>query len=182
MYHTFCGNATHDFRAKGEICGRKTDASRRVPLSRNQDFDLFRQRNKQTSSIGLKALKLVVFLAGNKFRLRIPFGEPLTAQDGAAGKARFAEQSDEKSFPKPFRDMQSNFIYSLNKCIRQKSNTNHNTAGLIPPRNAPRRHNPDCGISGHNPAHSPPRRHRESQSRQNPRKYPPVCGRAYPGA
>ncbi len=94
-------------------------------LSRNQDFDLFRQRNKLTSSSGLKALKLcqhfasqsrlrrrglsppciAVFLAGNEFRLRIPFGKPLTAQDGAAGKARFAKQSDENSFPKPLRDV-----------------------------------------------------------------------------
>ena len=87
---------------------------------------MLRQRNKQTSSIGLKALKLyqhfaaqsrlrrrglsspciAVFLAGNEFRLRIPFGKPLTAQDGAAGEARFAKQSDENSFPKPFRGIE----------------------------------------------------------------------------
>ena len=44
-------------------------------LSRNQDFDLFKQKNKQTGSIGLKALKPAVFLIGNEFRLRIPFGK-----------------------------------------------------------------------------------------------------------
>ena len=59
-------------------------------LSRNQDFDLLRQRNKQTSSISLKALKLAVFLVGSEFRLRIPFGKLLTAQEGAAGEACFA--------------------------------------------------------------------------------------------
>ena len=46
-------------------------------LSRNQDFDLFKQKNKQTGSIGLKALKPAVFLVGNEFRLRIPFGKPI---------------------------------------------------------------------------------------------------------
>ena len=59
-------------------------------LSRNQDFDLLRQKNKQTSSISLKASKLAVFLVGNEFRLRIPFGKLLTAQEGAAGEACFA--------------------------------------------------------------------------------------------
>ena len=59
-------------------------------LSRNQDFDLLRQKNKQTSSISLKASKLAVFLAGSEFRLRIPFGKLLTAQEGAAGEACFA--------------------------------------------------------------------------------------------
>ena len=44
-------------------------------LSRNQDFDLFKQKNKQMGSIGLKALKPTVFLVGNEFRLRIPFGK-----------------------------------------------------------------------------------------------------------
>ncbi len=43
----------------------------------NQDFDLFKQKNKQTGSIGLKALKPAVFLVGNEFRLRIPFGKPI---------------------------------------------------------------------------------------------------------
>ena len=60
------------------------------PLSRNQDFDLLKQKNKQTGSIGLKALKPAVFLVGNEFRLRIPFGKLLTAQEGAAGEACFA--------------------------------------------------------------------------------------------
>jgi hypothetical protein len=53
-----------------------------------------------------KSLKSGLFLGGNEFRLRIPFGTPLTAQDGAAGKACFAVQSDELSFPKPFRDIE----------------------------------------------------------------------------
>jgi len=51
---------------------------------------LLRQKNKQTSSISLKASKLAVFLAGSEFRLRIPFGKLLTAQEGAAGEACFA--------------------------------------------------------------------------------------------
>ena len=42
-----------------------------------------------------KSLKSGLFLGGNEFRLRIPFGTPLTDQDGAAGKACFAVQSDE---------------------------------------------------------------------------------------
>ncbi len=62
---------------------------------------MFRQKNKQMSSIGLKASKLSVFLAGSEFRLRIPVGNLLTAQEGAAGKARFAKQSDETRFPSP---------------------------------------------------------------------------------
>ena len=88
---------------------------------------MFRQRNKQTSSIGLKALKprqhfasqsllrhrglsspyIVVFLAGSEFRLRIPVGKLLTVQEGAAGEARFAKQSDENSFSKPFRGIKT---------------------------------------------------------------------------
>ena len=85
-------------------------------LSRKQVFDLLKQRNKQTSSISLKALKpcqhfasqsrlrrrgisspcITVFLVGSEFRLRIPFGKLLTAQEGAAGKACFAQQSNEQ--------------------------------------------------------------------------------------
>ena len=52
-------------------------------------IDIYK-KNKQTSSISLKASKLAVFLAGSEFRLRIPFGKLLTAQEGAAGEACFA--------------------------------------------------------------------------------------------
>nr|WP_294682338.1 hypothetical protein [uncultured Anaerotignum sp.] len=48
-------------------------------------------------------MKPTVFLDGTKFRLRIPVGELLTAQEGAAGKACFAQQSNEQLFPEPFR-------------------------------------------------------------------------------
>ena len=63
---------------------------------------MFRQKNKQAGSIGGKALKLAVFLGGNKFRLRIPFGKLLTAQEGAAGVACFAQQSNEPFVSRTF--------------------------------------------------------------------------------
>ncbi len=44
-------------------------------LRQNQDFDEFIQMYKQTSSDGINALKLAVFLSGNEFRLRILFGK-----------------------------------------------------------------------------------------------------------
>ena len=58
-----------DFRHGIRLCRQSRH------LSRNQNFDLFKQKNKQTGSGGLKALKPAVFLVGNKFRLRIPVGK-----------------------------------------------------------------------------------------------------------
>ena len=63
-------------------------------LSRNQDFDLLRQRNKQTSSISLKALKLAVFLAGSEFRLRIPFGKRICFPSPSAALKLLCLQSE----------------------------------------------------------------------------------------
>ena len=63
-------------------------------LSRNQDFDLLRQRNKQTSSISLKALKLAVFLVGSEFRLRIPFGKRICFPNPSAASKLLCLQSE----------------------------------------------------------------------------------------
>ena len=63
-------------------------------LSRNQDFDLLRQRNKQTSSISLKASKLAVFLAGSEFRLRIPFGKRICFPSPSAASKLLCLQSE----------------------------------------------------------------------------------------
>ena len=63
-------------------------------LSRNQDFDLFKQKNKQTSSISLKASKLAVFLAGSEFRLRIPFGKRICFPSPSAVSKLLCLQSE----------------------------------------------------------------------------------------
>ena len=63
-------------------------------LSRNQDFDLLRQKNKQTSSISLKASKLAVFLVGNEFRLRIPFGKRICFPSPSAASKLLCLQSE----------------------------------------------------------------------------------------
>ena len=66
-------------------------------LSRNQDFDLLRQKNKQTSSISLKASKLAVFLAGSEFRLRIPFGKRICFPSPSAASKLLCLQSERMS-------------------------------------------------------------------------------------
>jgi len=68
-------------------------------LSRNQDFDLLRQRNKQTSSISLKALELAVFLVGNEFRLRILFGKRICFPSPSAASKSLCLQSASRRFP-----------------------------------------------------------------------------------
>ena len=79
-------------------------------LSRNQDFDLLRQRNKQTSSISLKALKLAVFLVGNEFRLRILFGKRICFPSPSAVSKLLCLQSEAYFFTR--------YAYFLSKSCR----------------------------------------------------------------
>ena len=72
-------------------------STKSTPLSRNQDFDLLRQKNKQTSSISLKASKLAVFLVGNEFRLRIPFGKRICFPSPSATSELLCLQSETSS-------------------------------------------------------------------------------------
>ena len=72
-------------------------STKSTPLSRNQDFDLLRQKNKQTSSISLKASKLAVFLVGNEFRLRIPFGKRICFPSPYATSELLCLQSETSS-------------------------------------------------------------------------------------
>ena len=58
-------------------------------LSRNQDFDLFKQKKKQTCSGGRNAWKPAVFLGGNQFRLRVPFGKTLRFPNPSAARKLF---------------------------------------------------------------------------------------------
>ena len=74
---------------------------------------MLRQRNKQTSSISLKALKLAVFLEWAKPPLRIPFGTTL----------RFPNPSavwQTAIYEKPSMKMEGFFIcFRLNYIVRE---------------------------------------------------------------
>ena len=109
-------------------------------LSRNQDFDLLRQRNKQTSSISLKASKpgqyfasqsrlrrrgisspcIAVFLAWSEFRLRIPLGKRFVSQTLPHCKNKIAQKNSKWQRDEMFRLCGTRRFRKLNmtKCGR----------------------------------------------------------------